>query len=146
MPLNWRRWNVGISRTEVGLQLALKWKIWTSTQVSENVRAQVQFPSHRRHRVSVRGRLGQWLYQHFGVSSASLAFLPTGLPRWRKWRISEPSLGIFWAPFSPNRARRGRVCGPGPSARRIAALQEIVRKCDRNAKRRSTSKHLNFGP
>lgn len=76
-----------ISRREVGLQLAFKWEIWTNAQDSENVRAQIQFPSHRRHRVSVRGRLGQWLHQHFGVSCASLAFLTTGLYIWRGWHV-----------------------------------------------------------
>lgn len=35
-------------------------------------------------------------------------------------------------------------CGQGPSARKNAALQEIVRKCNRNAKRRYTSKYVSF--
>lgn len=65
--------------------LAFKWDIWT--QVGENVRAQIQFPSHRRHRVSVRGRLGQWLHQHFGVSCASLSSPPLGLYIWKKCHV-----------------------------------------------------------
>lgn len=53
-----------------------KWKSRTSLKrvFSENVRAQIQFSSHWRHCVSVRGRIGEWLHQYSGVCSSCLTF------------------------------------------------------------------------
>lgn len=128
--------------------LAFKWEIWT--QVGENVRAQIQFPSHRRHRVSVRGRLGQWLHQHFGVSCASLFPPRWGCTSGRNVTSFNRHCATLVRGFPRKCVHHGRrgsdahVLWPRPV--RAAALQEIVRKCNRNAKRRYKSKYLRFGP
>lgn len=67
-----------------GLPVVHKWEKWINVQPSEHVRSQIQFSSHWRRRVSVRGRLGEWLHQYFGVRCSPLAFSPLGLSTWVK--------------------------------------------------------------
>lgn len=123
----------------------------------KNVRAQVEFPSHRRHCVSVRGRLGEWLHQYFGVCSSSLSPSLCALTRsiWILILVYLLLLSLHISPtphssfINPKCVHLGSLTRKRTEkvpecesvrlvakARQRAASQETLRKCNRNAKQR----------
>lgn len=126
--------------------LGHKWKSRAEQQQSsENVGAQIQFSSHRRHCVSLRGRLGEWLHQYSGVcmyvslrrQSSLWGCLHVRFPLnlWHKLPLSSPP---------PVRSSQSFVCDLRwrPVSAQTATSQEILHaKCNRNAKRRDPQVH-----
>lgn len=93
----------------------------------KNGRAQVQFPSHWRHCVSLRGRLGERLHQYFGVCmcyfhSLCLTLNPSCRP---PPGVRPADFHLTSSPYPQSSTVLLLTANPGPSARKPLRLRKL---------------------